>query len=354
MRLDIYVAKQHQSLQEVRAVAEGANKLSELEVFLIPADGIESIAKFAAIAPVYVLDDQLLAWGISSVGALLAQLQRRARLAAMQLSQGHLPPRPPSHASQPFPLVASMTPLPVLTLDIFQEMEGETLRTLCARMPRRIYAPGRFIYWQGEASHAVFLLRQGQVQLSRMTRQGKRWDLGQVRPGTFFGEAAVLEETAYFTSAEVIEESLVSVLSHALLEQLLREQPSVALRVSRSLSQRLLQNTEQLEGALFRDAAARLATTLLQQSQAANTSLLWLTHEQLGASAGLLRETVTKVLDLFQQAGLVRLRRNQIQLLEFVGLQALLEAPDTSSFLRRRRDQASTSPESRSLMEQAG
>lgn len=354
MRLDIYVARHQRSLQEVRAVAEGASKLSELEVFLIPAEGIEPIAKFAAISPLYVLDDQLLAWGILSVEALLAQLQRRARLAALQLGQNQPPPRPASHSAHPFRLATTMTQLPVLSLDMFEEMDSEAFRALCARMPRRVYAPGRFIFWQGEASHASFLLRQGQVQLSRLTRQGKRWDLGQVRPGTLFGEAALLDKTAHFTSAEVIEESLVSVLSHSLLEQLLREQPSVALRVSRSLSQRLLQNTEQLEGALFRDAAARLATTLIQQSQEANTSLLWLTHEQLGASAGLLRETVTKVLDLFQQAGLVRLRRNQIQLLEFVGLQALLDAPDTSSFLRRRRDQVSAAQENRSLISQAG
>jgi len=48
---------------------------------------------------------------------------------------------------------------------------------------------------------------------------------------------------------------------------------------------------------------------------------------------------VTKVLDMFQQAGLVRLRRNQVQLLEVSKLQTLLQATDTSSFLRRLRDQ---------------
>jgi CRP/FNR family transcriptional regulator, cyclic AMP receptor protein len=354
MRLDIYVAKQHQSLQEVRAVAAGASKIADLEIFLIPADDKESIAKFAAIAPLYVLNDQLLAWGISSVEALLALLRRRSRLAAAQLSQVHPCPHPTAPPAHPFPLAASTTPLPLLTLDVLQEVDGEALRALCARMPQRTYAAGRFIFWQGEAAHTTFLLRQGQVQLSRLTKQGRRWDLGQVRPGTFFGEAAVLDKTTYFTSAEVVEESLVWVLSHAQLEEFLREQPTVALRISRSLSQRLLQNTEQLEGALFRDAAARLAANLIQQSHEANTSLLWLTHEQLGASAGLLRETVTKLLDLFQQAGLVRLRRNQVQLLEFVGLQALLEVPDTGSFLRHRRNQAHEASETRSLVSQAG
>lgn len=353
MRLEIYVAKQIQGLQEVRAVAEGASKFPEIEVFLFPAEGTGAIGRFAAIAPLYVLDNQLLAWGVSSVESLLAQLRRRCRLAA-QMYQNQPTPNLASTPSLPFPLAESRIPLPVLTLEVLHDVEEEALRAFCGQMPRRVYAPGRFIFWQGEAARTSFLLRQGKVQLSRLTKQGKRWDLGQVRPGTFFGEAAVLEENAYFTSAEVVEEALVSVLSHSLLQQLLLEQPSVALRVSRSLSQRLLQNTEQLEGALFRDAAARLAATLIQHSQEANTLLLWLTHEQLGASAGLLRETVTKVLDLFQQARLVRLRRNQVQLLELEGLQALLEASDTSSFLRLRRDLAARAPETRPLVSQAG
>lgn len=354
MRLEIYVAKQIQGLQEVRAVAEGASKFPEIEVFLFPAEGMGAIGRFAAIAPLYVLDNQLLAWGVSSVESLLAQLRRRYRLAAQLHQNQPVASNLAFTPSLPFPLAESRIPLPVLTLEVLHDVEEEALRAFCSQMPRRVYAPGRFIFWQGEAAHTSFLLRQGKVQLSRLTKQGKRWDLGQVRPGTFFGEAAVLEETTYFTSAEVIEEALVSVLSHTMLQQLLLEQPSVALRISRSLSQRLLQNTEQLEGALFRDAAARLAATLLQHSQEANTSLLWLTHEQLGASAGLLRETVTKVLDLFQQAELVRLRRNQVQLLELEGLQALLEASDTSSFLRLRRDLAGHKPDARSLVPQAG
>lgn len=340
MRLDIYIAKQSPGLPEVHAVAQGANQIPEVDVFLVPAEGQEPMDTFAVVAPLYVLDGQLLAWGVSSVEALLTQLRHRYKTTAA--AQQRLVPQVSSqavHSSSPFPLATSSTPLPALTLDVLSDVGKEDIRKLFAHMPRRTYGPGRFIFWQDEAASTAFLLRQGHVQLSRLTQQGKRWELGHVRPGMLFGEVALLGETTSYTSAEVVEEAMVSVLSRPLLDQLLREHPSVALRVNRYLSRRLMQNAELLEGALFRDASARLAATLIQQSQEARTLLLWLTHEQLGASTGLLRETVTKVLDMFQQAGLVRLRRNQVQLLELAKLQTLLQANDTSGFLRRLRDQ---------------
>ncbi|HEU5379707.1 MAG TPA: Crp/Fnr family transcriptional regulator [Ktedonobacteraceae bacterium] len=340
MRLDIYIAKQSPGLPEVHAVAQGANQLSGLEVFLVPAEDLEPMGTFAVVAPLYVLDGQLLAWGVSSVEALLTQLRHRHKTTAVaqQRSVPQIPHQNP-HSSDPFPLATSAMPMPALTLDMLSDLGKEDLRKLFAQMPRRTYTSGRFIFWQDEAVSAAFLLRQGHVQLSRLTQQGKRWELGHVRPGMLFGEVALLGETASYTSAEVVDEALVSVLSRPLLDRLMREHPSVALRVNRYLSRQLMQNAELLEGALFRDASARLAATLIQQSQEARTLLLWLTHEQLGASTGLLRETVTKVLDMFQQAGLVRLRRNQVQLLEVSKLQTLLQATDTSSFLRRLRDQ---------------
>ena len=138
MRLDIYIAKQSPGLPEVHAVAQGANQLSGLEVFLVPAEDLEPMGTFAVVAPLYVLDGQLLAWGVSSVEALLTQLRHRHKTTgvAQQRSVPQIPHQNP-HSSDPFPLATSAMPMPALTLDMLSDLGKEDLRKLFAQMPRR-------------------------------------------------------------------------------------------------------------------------------------------------------------------------------------------------------------------------
>src|SRR6266571_1176969 len=63
----------------------------------------------------------------------------------------------------------------------------------------------------------------------------------------------------------------------------------------------------------------------LRLSQERSGEAVPITHQELGDMIGALRESVTKVLDEFQRAGLVELSRGRIILRDVVGLQSRLE-----------------------------
>ncbi|HEY7358749.1 MAG TPA: Crp/Fnr family transcriptional regulator [Ktedonobacterales bacterium] len=307
MRFEVYLPAQAAGEQEAQTIINGARQIAGLDVAVMQV-GSESLQDFfAGVAPIYLLDDELLASGHPPPDALLSHLRQRVSSPSVQPAQAH-------------PVAASL-----LFVDVFRDLSQQDLAVLSARMWPRSYMRGQIIYRQGAEAVELFLLRQGRVELYHLTRQGKRFKLGHIRPGMFFGEAAMLGRTIYVSTAEAAEPVQVSALGRAAFDQLLREQPTIAGYLVMALSRRLLLSELRLVGFAYHDAPTRVASELMSLKQEEQATLLPITHQELGERCGLLRETVTKTLDTFQERGLVELHRGRIVLRDVEGLQALLE-----------------------------
>ncbi len=311
MRLEIFLPVHSREQQEAQTIISEASQIAGLEVVVIPIGNGDLRGFYAGSVPIYLLDGELLASGHPPPGALLEDIRQRVQ------APGSARPLLESEARA---LDSSW-----LHVDVFRDLGLDDLNTLSARMWPRSYAKGQLLYRQGADAAELFLLRQGRVELYHLTRQGKRLKLGLIRPGMFFGEAAMLGHSVYLTTAEVDEPAQVLALGRAAFDHLLREQPAIARYLVTALSQRLLLSELRLVGFAYHDAPTRVATELMSVSQEEQTTLLPITHQELGERCGLLRETVTKALDTFQEQGLVELHRGKIVLRDVAGLQALLE-----------------------------
>src|ERR1051326_4823020 len=201
MRLEIYLPAQAREQQEAQTIISEARQIAGLEVVVIPIGNGDLRDFYAGSVPIYLLDGELLGSGHPPPEALLADLRQRAQA-----------------PGQARPLLGPDGPMlesPWLHVDVFRDLSQDDLNTLSARMWPRSYAKGQLIYRQGADAAELFLLRQGRVELYHLTRQGKRLKLGLIRPGMFFGEAAMLGHSVYLTTAEVDETSQVLALGHA-------------------------------------------------------------------------------------------------------------------------------------------
>jgi CRP/FNR family cyclic AMP-dependent transcriptional regulator len=209
--------------------------------------------------------------------------------------------------------------------ELFCDLPEEEIGAL-ERQTRMFTSPkGRILYSQEDQAEALFLLKQGRVQLYRLTPSGKRLELVTLGPGMFFGEMPLLGESLRHAFAEAVEDSLICVMSRVDVERLIREKPAVALRMIEVISRRLAEAEARLEEVAYRSVAARIAAVLLRLSQGGTTETVQLTHQELGDMVGALRATVTEVLNELQAAGLVELRRGHIRLCDRAGLRSLLE-----------------------------
>ena len=320
MLLEVYIPRQHPGRQEALDIIRQARHIPEIQVAVKKVDEQATGSLLISTAPSYWLDGQLLAWGQPAPRSLLAELHRLAKTSAAGNA-----PQLEKALSAPSQVSSALSSARVSSWPIFPlsgALKPEEFFALQKKLTLRTFAKGRFIYRQGEPARELFLLKQGQVQLSRLTTAGKRIGLALIRPGMFFGAVPLVDETPQVCFAEVIEDVQVGVLGATALKQLLSEQPAVTLLLIKDLIQQIQFLVERLEAFAFYDAPTKLAIELLRLAHEKRTTRLAITHQQLGELTGLLRETVTKLLDTFQQEGLVELHRGQVLLRDMAGLYA--------------------------------
>src|SRR5713226_7769098 len=213
----------------------------------------------------------------------------------------------------------------MLAMDIFCDLSPAAMAAFERQTEMRTCRKGQLLYSQEDRAEVLFLLKRGRVQLYRLTPSGKRLELAVIEPGAFFGEMPLVGESLRHTFAEATEDSLICVMSRSDIERLMRERSEVALRMIEVLSRRLALCEARLEEMAYRSVPARIAAVLLRLSQGQVGEAVPITHQELGDMIGALRESVTKVLDDFQRAGLLELSRGRVILRDVVGLQARLE-----------------------------
>src|SRR5262245_43814329 len=177
--------------------------------------------------------------------------------------------------------------------DLFCDLSPEELKDV-ARMATMTTCPaGKIFYSPNEQGEVLFILKKGQVQLYRLSDEGRKLVIGTLAAGTIFGEMALTGLRMYDAFAEATEEALICTLNRCDVEKLLISKPKVAMRLVDLLGRRLRETEERLEQTLFHDVPSRLAWLLLRLRADTRSNIIEMTHEELAEHLGVYRETVT-------------------------------------------------------------
>lgn len=128
--------------------------------------------------------------------------------------------------------------------------------------PARV-ARGGYIYRAGDSSARLYVVHEGRVRISRPSASGHEQVLRILGPGDVVGEAAFLGGGRPETDAVAVEDSRMCVFDHARLEDLVRRYPDVAVRMLRTLSERLVSTERVLAAVTSADVRTRVAAYLL-------------------------------------------------------------------------------------------
>ncbi len=320
MYLEVYISGQSPEAQELLLIAEQASQVPGLEVSVVNMDDPEQRRTPLGKSPVSLLDDRVVSVEPPAWAAFLEELREETK-------EIRLPPGPTVRGGRRsetrwYPPQSSTNSL--LAIDLFSDLREEDIQSLRREMTEQFYAKGQIIYLQEEQAQELFLLKKGRVQTYRLTTSGKRLELTTVPAGTFFGEVPLLERVTHHATAEAAEDAVLGVVRRSALERMIRERPTIALRMIHELSRRIALSARRLEEFAYQSAPTRLLAELLRLQQSHPDHVIPITHQELGEITGLLRETVTKLLNEFKAAGLVELRRGHIILKDSARLQALI------------------------------
>jgi CRP/FNR family cyclic AMP-dependent transcriptional regulator len=212
-------------------------------------------------------------------------------------------------------------------VDVFQDLTEAEIEEIDRATTMSACRKGKIFYMPEDTTEVLFLLKQGRVQLYRISPDGKKLVIATIGPGSIFGEMALIGQGMHNTFAESIEECVLCVMSRDDVEQLLMSKPMVALRIFEVMGRRLREAETRLEEIATKGIPARLATLLLQLAdEKESDTIIGLTHQDLGEQIGTYRETTTQTLNAFRTQGLIDIGRKRIAILDHEALERVAES----------------------------
>lgn len=127
------------------------------------------------------------------------------------------------------------------TLTLFADLSGRELGVVDALMHDREYLKGEIVFDEGDDGQALYVILSGSVAIVR--QEDPQTPLVILKPGQFFGELALLDDSPRMAQARAEEHCVLSVLfrgeftnlldTHALIAS------KIAVRLARELGVRL-------------------------------------------------------------------------------------------------------------------
>jgi CRP/FNR family transcriptional regulator len=199
-----------------------------------------------------------------------------------------------------------------------------------------VYEPGTMIFHEGDRCAGFFILVEGMVRLYRVNSEGRLHTLSLLKPLATFNEVAAVDgETNPFNATAVVR-SVVRVIPHKRLMQLLASEQALLNSYVQALAHRNREYIERLEDMTFRSIPSRLAKLFLHETmyadQIAETPSR-LTQEEIAAILGTTREVVGRALRGLMNDGLLQKRGRHVYVVDRAGLERLAETPMGAALL---------------------
>lgn len=198
---------------------------------------------------------------------------------------------------------------------------------LARRVPDVRFERGQILWGPTQESELVFVLLEGQVRLFKAL-DGAEITLEIVQAGELFGDVSALAGRPRGAYAEALEPSRVAMLSRRVLNDLVREEPEMGMRLAEGLAARLYEYRERMTDVALKQVPARLASLLLRLFEAEGVvgregtriSTRY-THEQFATMIGAKRVAVSRAMGHLRELEAVESKGRWVYLKDEAALQ---------------------------------
>jgi CRP/FNR family transcriptional regulator len=178
------------------------------------------------------------------------------------------------------------------------------------------------VFVEGDRADAIALLISGVVRVYKIGETGREITLYRFGRGeSCVITANAILNTQNFPAIAVVEDDAEAVMipADSFSEWVQRYDPWRDF-VFNLFSQRLASVMDVLDEVAFQRMDRRLAAFLLERGRAGNP--IAATHQEIANELGSSREVISRLLEDFAQRGLLALARGEVEVLDFVKLEA--------------------------------
>lgn len=194
------------------------------------------------------------------------------------------------------------------------------MKTLDKMAIHRKRIKNEFIYFPGDPSTSIFLLKEGRVKIGTYSPEGKEIIKTILKSGEIFGEMGIAGEGKRNDFAQAIDgDAMLCAMGVKEMEEMMRMNSNLSLKITKLIGFRFRKIERKFEALIFKDTRARLVDFIKDMAEENGQKIgdeilikFKLTHQDIGNLTAIARQTVTTLLNELQQEGQIHLERNAI------------------------------------------
>jgi CRP/FNR family transcriptional regulator len=230
-----------------------------------------------------------------------------------------------------------MSHFPVKVRDLqsvkpFARLNEIQLELLANRMIRRTYAPGQFIFFEGEESIGLWFILAGKVKIIKQSESGRWQGLCLVDRGKCFGNCPLFDAETNPADAQALDNVTLAVLPRNVLQELIYHDAVIAACLLDVYNMRMNLLARLGESLGTWPVGMRINDCLIAHARHDTPHpIVELTHEQLATLVGTVREMVTRHLSELELVDIIRTAPGAITILDIDALKTSCIADITNT-----------------------
>lgn len=198
----------------------------------------------------------------------------------------------------------------------FCHLNEALLNKLSSQSQTRTFQANDTLYRAGDTEHSLSIIEQGQVQITSLSEQGSIIDLQTVGRGHLIGEVGFLSGFPHRTDAIAQTETTTLSLPRTAIKPLIKASPKLLNGLIDILCRKITYFQDRYPEALSAPLKIRLAKKLLNLASSPNNNQVFVSHEALGQSLGVCRESISRCLARYRNAGIIQTGHSCIQIID--------------------------------------
>ena len=202
------------------------------------------------------------------------------------------------------------------TVQLFSGLDRIELQRFADVTREKFYPKGSVILFENDPGDSLFVVRSGRVKVVLIGEDGREVILGVLGVSEHFGELSLIDDRPRSAHVIAMEDSHLLVLRREDFRARVEASPKVAWALLAELSRRLRRADDKIGGLVLLDVPGRIARLLLDLADESGGLAIEksLTHQTIAQMIGASRETVSRAMKDFQDAGWITVERRRIAL----------------------------------------
>jgi len=205
---------------------------------------------------------------------------------------------------------------------LFSELSPSELERVASVAIPRALPKGVRVFHEGDDSDACYVVRSGDLRVTREHSDGRAIALATLGFGDFFGELAMLDGGLRSASVETLTDAELLALPARDMRRVIATHGDIAAKLIVALTRRLRETNERVARQSFQTVPSRVAGVLNQLiaeeaiPEDRDGITVRMTQADLAQLAGTSRESVSRFLATLERAGVVMVGRGRVTIVE--------------------------------------